>query len=308
MKLKQHLIFKKVLLSGLVTSACISTISHAQTDNLVLNPGFENNFNHWEVINPSEVSDQNHKGTKFAKINGQGASATQKVSVEPFTDYVFSAYVKNFGRIGVFLGNSNDNDIQKRIHAADDWTKAEVEFNSGSASSVRVYAEYYRGQGNYDDFSLMKKRAIPLSTDSLLTQCPGIGGIPIKAAYDDGSNDGNPAKNAIDGNLSNRWSTKGTGKRITFELNQVVEAKKIDIQWYKSAERISLFSVQTSLDGNNWQDVLNDSSSTPTTGFDSYDIESFLNSDARFVRIVGNGNSSNEWNSIAEVKIQGCVN
>ena len=78
--------------------------------------------------------------------------------------------------------------------------------------------------------------------------------------------------------------------------------------WYKGGERISLFSVETSMNGRNWKMVLPEASSTPTDGFEAYSIESLMDPEARLIRIIGKGNSANEWNSINEVKIKGCVN
>jgi len=227
------------------------------------------------------------------------------VQVTPNTDYILSAQVLGVGRIGVQI--DDDNRADRRIHEAESWTKAELEFNSGSSTSVTVYAQYYRREGRYDDFVLMAKDSAPTEISSLLTQCPGTGNLPIVAAYDDGTNDGNSPSHTIDDNLTNRWSSKGAGKTITFDIGQIAEVKQLDIMWYQGSERINLFSVQTSIDGSVWQTVLADASSFPTTDFDSYDIENFLNSDAQYVKVIGGGNSNNEWNSIVEAKLRGCV-
>lgn len=290
---------------GLIVSS-LSTFSIAQTNsNLLINPGLENgNFKNWVKTQPVSVSDKAHSGSKSAKISGHSGRISQNVAVTPNTDYQLSAYVLNFGRIGVLIDGDKE---EKRIHAAEEWTKAEVEFNSGSANFIEVYVNFYREEGRYDDFVLAPKNAIALSASTLLTQCPEIGTLPIAIAYDDGTHDNNPPENVIDGNLSNRWSSKGSGKTITFDLNQIAEVSQLDVMWYKGKERISLFSVETSTDGKNWKMILADTSSTITDGFDSYDIQNLISPDARFVRIIGGGNSSSEWNSISEVRIKGCV-
>jgi len=296
-----------------VSNICVITFMmmvtkavNAQSNNLILNPSFENGFTNWEEVEPTSISDHNRTGIQSAKITGSDAKISQVVQVKPNTDYVLSGYIKNFGLIGILTDKNKRH--RKKIHGAEDWTKAEVEFNSGSSRSVTVYAEYYREQGRYDDLVLIEKSAVITSTSALLTQCPGNGNIPVQSAYDDGTNDGNQPSNIIDGNLANRWSSKGIGKTVTFDLGQIVEVKQFDVIWYKGAERINLFSVQTSVDGSNWQTVLADASSTSVAGFESHDIENFLNSNARFVKVIGGGNSSNEWNSMVEAKIKGCVN
>ena len=305
----RHSLKKVILISlGLITSA-LSSLSIAQTSsNLLINSGLENRpggtFEGWQEVDPLSDSEKAYSGAKSAKISGHSGRLSQTVSVTPNTDYMLSAYVLNFGRIGVLVDGDKE---EKRIHNAEEWTKAEVEFNSGSASSVEVYANFYREEGRYDDFVLAPKSSIAQSVSTLLTQCPEIGMLPIAVAYDDGSNDSNPPANVIDGNLANRWSSKGVGKTITFDLDQIAEVSQLDAMWYKGDERISLFSVETSVDGKNWKTVLPDASSTMTDGFDSYDIQNLIDPDARLVRIVGGGNSNSEWNSISEVRIKGCV-
>lgn len=304
-------IFLNVIITfGLGSTVLLnSTLSVAQTDsiNLIANPGFENQFSGWVDTDPSSESDKRRSGQKSAKIHGHDGRIAQTVSVIPNTDYILSAYVLGFARIGVQYSADEDDNDEKRIHNAESWTPAEIEFNSGSSTAVTVYANFYREEGRYDDFFLAPKYQVAQSTSTLLTQCPGSGNLPISSVFDDGLSGDNPPENVIDGNLANRWSSKGLGKKITLGLDSIAEVKQLDVMWYKGNERISLFSVETSIDGNNWQPVLSDASSFKTSSYDSYDIENFIDSNARYVRIIGGGNSSNEWNSITEVKLQGCV-
>lgn len=293
----------KVIIVISITSAL--QLVHAQSNNLIINPSFENGFAGWDQVEPAEESDKKRSGIKSAKLSGQDAKISQLISVKPKTDYILTAYILGYGRIGVQFDEDNEED--KRIFDSVDWNKAELEFNTGSSTEVTIFGQFNRSEGRYDDFALIEKSAAPTSIDTLLTQCPGTGSVPIVGAYDDGTNDGNPPENAYDDNLSNRWSSKGIGKTITFDIGQIVEAKQLDVLWYKGGERINLFTVQTSTDGSTWQTVLADASSFSTPGFDTYDIENFLNSDAQYVKIIGNGNSANEWNSIIEVKLRGCV-
>lgn len=297
---------KKILKAIFVVSvAAVTPFTYAQSNNLIINPSFESGFSGWQQVEPAAESDKKRTGLQSAKLSGQNAKVSQLVQVTPNTDYILHAYILGYGRIGVEFNEEEKE--EKRIFDAVDWTKAEVVFNSGDRTAVTVYGTFNRAEGRYDDFSLIEKSKAPTSASALLTQCPGVGNLPIVAAYDDGTHDGNPPENTFDDNLSNRWSSKGAGKTITFDIGQIAEAKQLDIMWYQGAERINLFSVQTSVDGSTWQTVLADASSFSTPDFDSYDIENFLNSDARYVKVIGGGNSLNEWNSIIEVKLRGCV-
>ena len=281
-----------------------SPLAYAQ-NNLIENPSFENDLSGWNQTEPVSISEHFRSGRQSLKMSDQESNVSQFVNVAPNTEYVLEAYIKSFGVIGVII---NGQKSEKHVATAQDWTKASLEFDSGSATVVEIYARYDREQGRYDDFSLTSKKSTSLTSSTSLAKCPNIGYLPIQSAFDDGSNDGNLPSNVIDDDLNNRWSSKGIGKTITLDLNRVAEVSQLNVMWYKGNERISLFSVKTSIDGENWSIVLPDSSSTLVNGYDSYNIENLLNPEAKLIRIIGAGNSSSEWNSISEIKIKGCVN
>jgi len=309
-----------IVISGMVLLCTSQT--YAQS-NLIKNPSFEDRYNGWQQIEPVSISDHFRTGVQSSKISTQPGLITQTVSVSPYTDYIFEGFIKGSGQIGV---NTQTRKITDQVVGASDWLKATVEFNSGSASTVDVFASFYNEQGRFDDFTLITKpkpvaATRPTSsstsysgqsnsrqyTSTSSPQCPGMGYLPITSAFDNG-NDGNIAANAIDGDLTNRWSSQGIGKSITFNLSRISEVRELSVMWYKGYERIFLFSVETSTDGRNWSMVLSDASSTPSDGFETYNIENLLNPEAKMVRIIGGGNSLNDWNSIVELKVKGCVN
>lgn len=120
--------------------------------------------------------------------------------------------------------------------------------------------------------------------------------------------DGNDAQNAVDGDSSTRWSSLGYGETITFDLGEVSVLDALDIQWLKGDQRAAKFSMESSLDGENWavvfggiwQDEVLEQSSGDSTDAELYPV---LNFEARYVRITGYGNTSNDWNSILEAQI-----
>jgi len=305
-----------VTVVALMLAFLFAPLAHAQSSNLIKNPGFETDLSSWDQVEPVDITSEFRTGRKSLHTTGQDSYVSQLITVAPNTDYVFETYIKGYGRIGVLIGEEQINNrpdeaedrTEKRIHDAEDWTKATIEFNSGSATKIEAYADFYREKGHYDDFSFAAKNSIAQSASSLLTQCPGKGYLPIDSAFDNGQNDGNSPNNVIDGNLTNRWSSKGIGKTLTLDIGQIAEVSQLDVMWYKSNERINLFSVETSSNGQSWSTALPDASSSLVNGYDSYDIENLLNPDAKLIRIVGGGNSVNEWNSIIEVRIKGCVN
>ena len=297
-------IISSILLSAVVCLFTSLTYAQSSSRNLIQNPSFEDKHKGWQQTEPVSISDHFHFGTKSSKISSKHGAITQIVSVTPNTDYILEGYVKGSGTIGAKVKRKRFKD---QVTGASDWIKVTVEFNSGSSSTVDVYASFYKEQGRFDDFKLTPKgSAQPSYSSTPPTQCPGMGDLPIASVFDDG-NDGNPAINSIDGDLTNRWSSKGMGKTITYVLDRNAEVRQLDVMWYKGHERVILFSVETSLDGQNWSMVLSNASSTPSPNFDTYNIENLLSPEAKFVRIVGKGNSGSDWNSIVELKVKGCV-
>ena len=143
---------------------------------------------------------------------------------------------------------------------------------------------------------------VPESPDSCVNEQ-----YPILSATFDGEDDADyVALNAIDGDTTpeSRWSALGTQQELVFDLGDIKSIGSLKIKWHKGAERQSNFSVDTSVDQNTWKNVLTESTSSGKhSGFEQVNVTS---SDARYVKIVGMGNSENDWNSIVEVQVHSC--
>jgi endoglucanase len=127
--------------------------------------------------------------------------------------------------------------------------------------------------------------------------------LPVTEVSASASQDPNLPENTRDGDLDTRWSAEGVGQWISFDLGSSYTVEALQLAWYLGNTRRSFFSVQTSLDGVAWSAVLaTASSSGTTTDLETVDIPETL---ARFVRIVGGGNSVNAWNSLCEARILG---
>ena len=112
--------------------------------------------------------------------------------------------------------------------------------------------------------------------------------------------DGNIPENTLDSSLSTRWSANGSGQYIRYDLGERFNIESIDIAFFNGDQRSAEFEVQTSDDASDWQTVFN--GLQPQSTLEQQNI-SLISSAARFVQIVGYGNTSNSWNSIAEVDI-----
>ena len=66
--------------------------------------------------------------------------------------------------------------------------------------------------------------------------------------------------------------------------------------------RKSMFDIQISNDGTNWTTVKSVTTSGTTNDYEFYDIGGVS---AKYVRLLGHGNSENGWNSITEFAVLG---
>lgn len=117
--------------------------------------------------------------------------------------------------------------------------------------------------------------------------------------------DGNIPENTLDGNFSTRWSAFGEGQYIQYELDNTYNVSGVAIAWHRGDVRTADFDIEVSTDGQLWIDVL--SNQTSTLGTLALQNSVFSATEASFVRIVGFGNSVNDWNSILEVEIYGAA-
>ncbi|MBI5382396.1 MAG: discoidin domain-containing protein [Opitutae bacterium] len=113
----------------------------------------------------------------------------------------------------------------------------------------------------------------------------------------------NPPQYAVDGAISTTqyWAAQGAGQWLQANLGEVNTVTHVKIAWLNGSARRETFSVQLSTDGTNWTTMLDHVlSSGTTTALETFD---FTDTKARYVRIVGYGNTVNDWNSIAEMEV-----
>ena len=116
------------------------------------------------------------------------------------------------------------------------------------------------------------------------------------------ANEGCVPQNALDDNLDTRWSASGLGEWIEFKLAEVKNIAFLKIAFYKGDLRQQKFYVEVSSNRTDWTKAYIGESRGDTTGFQKFDFTDTL---AKYVRIKGDGNTTNPWNSITEVQIFG---
>lgn len=118
------------------------------------------------------------------------------------------------------------------------------------------------------------------------------------SSYEAGST--NYPQNILDGNLNSRWSAQGDGQSVTLDLGRVQLVQSIDLAFYQPGSvRTNWFDVLLSNDALVWRNALTGAAGT-NTALANFDFPDWP---ARFVRIVGHGNSVNNFNSLTETVI-----
>lgn len=141
----------------------------------------------------------------------------------------------------------------------------------------------------------------PVTAQVLTTDMVGYNASvcePVSASGDDG----NVPANVLDNDLSTRWSANGDGQWIQFCLGNPTTVTGVQIAFYNGNTRTSTFDILTGTDGITWTTA----KAGLKSGGTSLNLQTFAitPTTAKYVRIVGHGNSVNAWNSYTEVKIQ----
>lgn len=113
-------------------------------------------------------------------------------------------------------------------------------------------------------------------------------------------------KYTIDADYSNEsyWAGRGLGARLIFDLCGLYEIQSIALTWLYGNRRMYTFEIEVSQDSINWTKVFDGNSSGKSTDSEVVSIDPTV---ARYVRYVGNGNSSDSWNYVIECDIFGDV-
>lgn len=120
--------------------------------------------------------------------------------------------------------------------------------------------------------------------------------VAVSASADDG----NGPANTLDNNLGTRWSANGDGQWIEYDLGTSYLVEALDIAFFNGDQRSATIEIQTSANGNDWISVFNGDQASSITSQQTFNVD---DTEAQYVRIVGYGNSLNNWNSITEVDI-----
>lgn len=148
-------------------------------------------------------------------------------------------------------------------------------------------------------FSLFAVTLSPLCAQTTPTPPPPEN--PAIKASSEQVSQGNFAAHAVDGKMDTRWCTTGFGANawLQYDLGREAKIASVQVDWEKNAAY--KFQIQTSVDGNTWQTVLDQKANTTPSSRTVAPVRGF----ARYVKVVIPESTSDLWASIRELRVLG---
>ncbi|WP_434036650.1 M60 family peptidase N-terminal accessory domain-containing protein [Formosa sp. 4Alg 33] len=106
-------------------------------------------------------------------------------------------------------------------------------------------------------------------------------------------------ENTLDDNPATSWSAQGNGEYLIYDLGDIYELNDLKISFEDKLTKNSYFDIQVSRDNATYLEVKQNLSSNKTG--DTYDTYS-ISRKARYIKIIGRGNETDDWNNISDVK------
>ncbi|HEY6915494.1 MAG TPA: glycoside hydrolase family 88 protein [Paludibacter sp.] len=110
----------------------------------------------------------------------------------------------------------------------------------------------------------------------------------------------NTADKTLDYDFGTRWSCNGNGQWILYDLGETKLVSSVNIAFFNGNVRKGIFSMYLSSNLTDSIQVFDGSSSGKSAALENYD---FTDQPARYVKIIGFGNTQSSWNSITETRI-----
>lgn len=120
-------------------------------------------------------------------------------------------------------------------------------------------------------------------------------GVAISPATASSAEDHNPAKNAVDGDLTTRWCAAGAGTaNLTFDLGKICDIAQSSIVWEEAADYG--YAIEASSDGKTWEKVADKTNAkiAEKNSKDNFKIS------ARFLKLSINPAQRRHWPSVYE--------
>jgi uncharacterized repeat protein (TIGR02059 family) len=136
---------------------------------------------------------------------------------------------------------------------------------------------------------------------------PTLEAAEVKSIEASGFQSPNLPSNVLDGNIGTMWSANGTDQWIVLELKESFSIQHIKIAFQPGQKKEFYFDILGSVDNKNWEPIIIKSNSCAFSG--NLQVFEFppskTSKEYNYVKLVGQGNSADTWNYIAEFRIFG---
>lgn len=113
--------------------------------------------------------------------------------------------------------------------------------------------------------------------------------------------------NVVDGNIGTMWAANGTGEYLIIELKEPFSVQHVKLAFQPGQKKESYFDLSGSNDMVKWEPILIKSVSCDFSG--NLQVFDFPHAKAereyRYIKLTGQGNLSDNWNYISELRIYG---
>ena len=185
-------------------------------------------------------------------------------------------------------------------YSGDGLTVASAELTSDSTAVVLRYTDIPQGNHGITIGSVTSASGTTLEGEKSFPFVCDTAVSATASDYESGTT--NTPDKSLDGDLATRWSAEGDGQWILYDCRTLHKVQSVDIAYHNGDQRTSSFSIELSTDGVNFKEVYSGQTGGTTNQAENH---AFEQQEARYVRIIGKGNSENAWNSITEVHING---
>ena len=127
----------------------------------------------------------------------------------------------------------------------------------------------------------------------------------VAAKHDGGEIDkSNTVENIFDEDASTIWSTNGTDRYLTLELEKSCTVEGVDIMFNPNQGRDAKFTIAVSEDGKKFTDIYSDHGDGAVEGGAWEEFRFSPQSNIKFVRYHGNGSNISRWNAVKEIRVK----
>jgi len=220
-------------------------------------------------------------------------------------------YAKNFSSGFIGTINASGSYDANKDNLTYTWkVPGNIPVSSTSGAVIEFLAPIVESKQTYN-FSLTvsdgkspQTKTIPVEVEPYQ---PGLDIAKIVSIETDNPQTPDLSYNIIDGNISTAWSCAGVEQSIILGLAGPFNVQYVTIAFQPGQRKEFLFDIFGSNDKQNWEPILVKSKSCAFSGnLQTFDFPATkADKEFRYVKIVGLGNATDDWNYISELIIFG---